>query len=715
MRLINIVVLMLLALPAVGNQIYLERFEKPDEPYKCILGEEFPGAKADIHWDADGYASKGAIKINYDFTSGGRYSQWSVSPCLLGNETAVSFFAKGSGEAGLLVRLIDSTGQIHQVSLPGPGANWQKETISIPPLQSNSHWGGANDGVMHQPVTEIHIGAESSGRGKGTLFIDDLAVESPATRSDIEKAQIERFQKSAKLILEPSQAGFVFYPADKKQISMSIRSVPSEIDEINVQLQCSDAYGNAVSPCDKSCVLKRTSGFRSQINISPDLGYYDAKYSMNVVFDGQKQSLGSGRFSFVVIPAQTGKTKDTSSPFGVNTHFNQGWAPELGKIVKKAGIGWIRDGEADINDRALPVAKANGLNYMPCFTTIVRPVVDKLREGLAAGKTINDKWDFTPESEKVAEYVRKYSSDIDVYDIYNEPYGPWGSVLGGGWWGGDWLKVFVQWGRQMTSAIHKSDPGSAVLWEDVDQLLYYTQLFDLKAKDTIDVISPHPYNMHRSNPYPEDHPIIKQLSEFHNLSKEHKLRWKVISGEVGFSSFTMPDTNQPQYYADCTELQQAQLLVRMMVGQFARGVERIFWYDFMNDGNDSYNPEHNFGLIHNDMTPKPALVAYANLISHLKGCRWLGSYSIGGGGYAYVYVNGHAGKPTLIAWLKTGSKPEAIPVTSGINQLTVTDIFGKSTALPVKNKCAVLPLSDTPVYVTGLNLSDVSPLIQPLP
>ncbi len=47
-------------------------------------------------------------------------------------------------------------------------------------------------------------------------------------------------------------------------------------------------------------------------------------------------------------------------------------------------------------------------------------------------------------------------------------------------------------------------------------------------------------------------------------------------------------------------------------------VEIIFWYDFRNIVDASPNVEHNFGLVYNDFTPKPAYEAYAEVTA---GCR----------------------------------------------------------------------------------------------
>ncbi len=233
----------------------------------------------------------------------------------------------------------------------------------------------------------------------------------------------------------------------------------------------------------------------------------------------------------------------------------------------------------------------------------------------------------------------------------------------------------------------------------------------ISAGDTIDLIGPHPYNMHRSNPYPEDHPMVRQLPEFHRFVRDRGLPWKVWADEVGFSSFRLAATTPQAIYTPCSELEQAQLLVRMMVTQLANGVDKLFWYDFRNDGTDPTWPEHNFGLIRYDNTPKPALVAYANLIHHLRQARWLGTYTIGGGGIAYAFAD-RAGQPKLVAWVRKGSTTEILRVLSDVSALHVRDIFGSVTTGPVSNHQFALELSATPVFVEGLTEADLKPFLE---
>jgi hypothetical protein len=59
---------------------------------------------------------------------------------------------------------------------------------------------------------------------------------------------------------------------------------------------------------------------------------------------------------------------------------------------------------------------------------------------------------------------------------------------------------------------------------------------------------------------------------------------------------------------------QAKYLPRLFAEYFRDGVARTFIYEFYDEGTSSTDQEQNFGLINNDLTPKPAYTALANLI-----------------------------------------------------------------------------------------------------
>ena len=60
------------------------------------------------------------------------------------------------------------------------------------------------------------------------------------------------------------------------------------------------------------------------------------------------------------------------------------------------------------------------------------------------------------------------------------------------------------------------------------------------------------------------------------------------------------------------ETTQARYLARSLAICFAEGVEQYYWYELRANENDPFYSENHFGLMHHNLTPKPAWEAYLN-------------------------------------------------------------------------------------------------------
>ncbi len=63
-----------------------------------------------------------------------------------------------------------------------------------------------------------------------------------------------------------------------------------------------------------------------------------------------------------------------------------------------------------------------------------------------------------------------------------------------------------------------------------------------------------------------------------------------------------------------TETKQAEYLPRMYLLAFANGIAKCFWYEFQAPEAVRNDKESHFGIVHKNLTPKPAYYAYATLI-----------------------------------------------------------------------------------------------------
>ena len=84
----------------------------------------------------------------------------------------------------------------------------------------------------------------------------------------------------------------------------------------------------------------------------------------------------------------------------------------------------------------------------------------------------------------------------------------------------------------------------------------------------------------------------------------------MVAVETGYA------TGTAQYSVSTTV--QAKYIPRMVVEYFRHGIPKTYLYDLNDDGTDPSYKDNNFGLLHYNLSPKPAYTALQSLISLLK-------------------------------------------------------------------------------------------------
>lgn len=129
------------------------------------MGQEYPGAQGSANLDTEQRRSgTGSLRLAGNFTKGGAYVgvNKKLADLDLG---ALSIWVRSEGVRRLTLRLIDSSGQCHQINrVPlADTSAWQEVALDIGPRIGEEHWGGANDGKWHAPATLISINIDKAG------------------------------------------------------------------------------------------------------------------------------------------------------------------------------------------------------------------------------------------------------------------------------------------------------------------------------------------------------------------------------------------------------------------------------------------------------------------------------------------------------------------------------------------------------------------------
>ena len=178
---------------AADADVLLISADKPSGGWAFDNGQEFPGAKGDLALDDAAEARRRpALRLRGDFTGGGNYVQAGFTLPDKDIE-AISFWIKAPGAEQITMRLVDTTGQCHQIKLKlSKAAGWQKvylpvteffkrmgTTSSLPIVARYEGWGGAKDGKWHGPGKGLYLllGRDMFPEGtKDALWLSDVRL-----------------------------------------------------------------------------------------------------------------------------------------------------------------------------------------------------------------------------------------------------------------------------------------------------------------------------------------------------------------------------------------------------------------------------------------------------------------------------------------------------------------------------------------------------------
>lgn len=146
-----------------------------------------------------------------------------------------------------------------------------------------------------------------------------------------------------------------------------------------------------------------------------------------------------------------------------------------------------------------------------------------------------------------------------------------------------------------------------------------------------------------------------------------------------------------------TDAKQAAYLLRSyLLSRRYRAIDAMFWYDFVDDGTNPANSEKNFGLLSEDLAPKPAYVAAAVLARTVGARAW--SRTLVDDGGVRVYQYGTGGDAVIVGWRAgAGAAAERVAVPAG--RYALRDWQGVTRTLDVSASGLMWTLGPMPQYL----------------
>lgn len=351
---------------------------------------------------------------------------------------------------------------------------------------------------------------------------------------------------------------------------------------------------------------------------------------------------------------------------GVNIHFNRGHEADL-DLIAAAGIKVVRmdlfwasierkKGEYDWSAYDELTANLEKRGLRPLYIlNYSNPLYEEpvLSRDPVTGREQRDT--ASPQRpESVAAFARwaaaaaeRYRGRRVIWEIWNEP-----NIFF--WKPKPDVTQYNTLALATCRAIRAVDPQATLIGPATSEipLKFLEEHFACGILDYLDGVSVHPYRNYANPPETAAAEYAQLRALIARYAPPQKKDLPILSSEWGYASHTQ---------GVCLATQAA-YTARQQLANLWAGVPLSIWYDWKNDGPDPDEREHNFGLVHTDLSPKPAYHALKTLTTELAGYRIERRLDCGRHSDYALHLR-RAGQPEKLAlWTTAEPHPVMLPV-----------------------------------------------------
>lgn len=517
----------------------------------------------------------------------------------------------------------------------------------------------------------VAIWAPSMGKSPSPIAIGSIAVE-----------KLKRVTMTG----SSKEVGNIF-DDEKPTINLEFLNEYDYKKKLSGTYQVYDAAYNRLVTTGKFSVNAAANGKTTVEKLKPDvrdLGVYSLVVD---VTDAEGTTAIHQDIPFSII--EKSKKASADSIFGVQTHLAWGGVYDAAKItplLKNIGAKYIRDEYYWSQVEQTKGVYTFPQGYDQYLDTAIQNGVVPLVE-LNFGNPLYDggKAPHSPEAiEAYANYAKAVVSHlkgkVQYFEIWNEWNGSFGNGLG--------VKEYYALLQAAYKAVKEANPNATVLGGAVAASDYgwLGELLKLGGGDYMDAISFHPY----TNAGPEGAQFAETMVRVKQQFKDLGFTKPMWISEVGWSS------------GNHTEVEQAAFAVQVKTLLLANPgvVDKIFWYDSLNDGMNKEDYESNFGLLsqRGPYAAKPAYAALAANENLLSGAKFVKEYKLDAN-LRILRFKGSGNKDILAVWSKNGQ--QTIGLNVGDDKLDTVDLFGNKTSTTAVQNVLSTTVTGTPTYYVG--------------
>jgi len=142
-------------------------------------------------------------------------------------------------------------------------------------------------------------------------------------------------------------------------------------------------------------------------------------------------------------------------------------------------------------------------------------------------------------------------------------------------------------------------------------------------------------------------------------------------------------------------MQAAYLVRTYILALSVREIERVYWYDFRDDGLDKNEREDNFGLVDYYYKPKLSYKAHGTMTNVLQGLEYKTKLKMKEGIEGYVFSGEK--RSIVVLWSVLGKLN--LRIRSGPVEMQLIDLEGEKKKLVPKEDEIALELTEKPFYI----------------
>ncbi len=511
------------------------------------------------------------------------------------------------------------------------------------------------------------------------------------------------------------QLGLIYANNAPYDLVLTLKKTDNFAESFSIRYAVTDSFGAVVyESADTRLDFPANEAVKLPLDLSDMTGYGTFTLTATATNSNGDEKAMSFAFSRVLSTAEPGAVP----LININDHFttNNGDPAKKLELSAQAGFGMWRCSIPWVS-----VERTPGNYSMPASVEEVMQITEK--QGMEAFIILaygNDELYGLPDPTKpgwldayanYCKYIAQYFGDrVNHYEIWNEwNHSSMGKTDPNRRGGNYYAMALVA----ASKAIKSVNPNAKIIggamaghnegW--MVDMLSYDGNNDGKsdAMEAMDGFSFHAYNTDwvscfyrpaEQGYYTGYDEVIAVLNRYGDASTK-----EIWMTETGWSTAIGPGV---------TEEEQAAYFVQVNTWALANSdkVDRIFWYDLMNDRDahtldwDPAAGEHNWGLIHSwtntgaeplPYSAKSSYVAACAMASMMADAQYVGTFDLGDGINAYRFQKD--GQDLLVAWMDGNSRTLTA---SFSGDLTVTDMYGNAV---IYTGTAAVTVSDYPIYI----------------